>query len=289
MSLQFAHISDLHLPPLPAVTAREVLSKRLLGWLSWRRKRRHRHRPEAVAALERLLGERSVDHICLTGDVTNLGLAREFEAADRWLDRVASPDAVTFVPGNHDAYVAAGLDAMQLRFGRWLPERFPSLARRDELLFIGVSSAVATPPFMATGRIGEAQLQRLASILDATRGEDRLRILAIHHPPGEGIVGRRKALTDAAALRRLLHSRPVDLVLHGHGHRAVQYHIECDGGRIPVFGAGSASLSHTDSRRTGHCHLFTLDGRALRVTHHHFRPDMDAYVATGEAPVARRS
>lgn len=288
MSFQFAHISDLHLPPMPAVAAGDVLNKRLLGWLSWHRKRKHRHRPAVIAALERLLHERRMNHICITGDVTNLGLAGEFQAVDRWLDSLAAPDALTFVPGNHDTYTPASLDAMQAHFDRWLPERFPSLTRRDGVMFIGVSSAVPTPPFMATGRVGRGQLERLASILDDTRGEHMLRVVMIHHPPAAGVVGRRKQLTDAAALRRVLHHRPVDLVLHGHGHHAVQYALDCEAGPVPVFGAGSASLSHDTTAGTGHLHVFNLGQGELRVTHYHYRIDRDCFLPTSESPVPLR-
>lgn len=288
MNFQFAHISDLHLPPLPAVTAQDVLNKRLLGWMSWHRKRKKRHRPAVAAALERLLGDRRVDHICITGDVTNLGLAQEFQAADRWLAGFSSPDTLTFVPGNHDAYTTAAVDAMWLHFGRWLPDGFPSVTRRDGVLFIGVSSAVPTPPFAATGRVGAGQLQRLASILDDTRREDAFRILLIHHPPAAGIVGRRKALTDAGALQSVLRDRSVDLLLHGHGHHAAQYQLACAGSPVPVFGAGSATLSHEALRRTGHLHLFQLDDDALRVAHYHYRPEQECFVPGREEVVPRR-
>lgn len=287
MSFRFAHISDLHLPPLPAVMVSDVFDKRLLGWLSWHRKRKHRHRPAVVAALESLLHEQRVDHICITGDVTNLGLAGEFQAADRWLGRLASPDGVTFVPGNHDAYARASLDAMRTHFERWLPERFPSVTRRDGVTFIGLSSAVPTPPLMATGRLGTAQLERLASILDDTSGERTLRIILIHHPPVRGVVGRRKGLVDAEALRRVLCGRPVDLVLHGHGHHAAQYTIECEAGPVPVFGAGSASLSHDTTAGSGHLHIFALSEGRLRVTHYHYHPDRDCFVPGHEIAVSR--
>lgn len=288
MSFQFAHISDLHLPPLPAVALREVVNKRLLGWLSWHRKRKGRHRPAAVAALEKVLDERRVDHICITGDVTNLGLAREFQAADRWLKGCAAPGALTFVPGNHDAYVTASLDAMRTYFDRWLPDRFPSVTPRDGAVFIGVSSAVATPPFMATGRVGREQLERLAWILDETHGRHAFRVLMIHHPPAVGVVGRRKGLTDAGALLDVLRERSVDLILHGHGHHAVHYEIECGGRPIPVFGAGSASLCHRETARTGHFHVFELNEGELSVTHYHYRPDRDRFEPTSTSSVPLR-
>ena len=49
---------------------------------------------------------------------------------------------------------------------------FPFVRRRGPLALIGLSSAVPTPPFLATGRLGDAQLQKLAAVLDRSIGED---------------------------------------------------------------------------------------------------------------------
>ena len=42
---------------------------------------------------------------------------------------------------------------------------FPWLRRRRGVALIGLSSAVATPPFMATGRLGDGQMRALAPLL----------------------------------------------------------------------------------------------------------------------------
>lgn len=278
MTFRFIHISDLHLPPLPAVGPRRILNKRLLGFLSWHRKRKHRHLPEVVTALERALDTSGADHICVTGDITNLGLAEEFRAADRWLHDLGARNTITFVPGNHDAYILESTVAMRDHFAAWLPESWPSMTRRDGVLFIGVSTAVPTPPTLATGRVGPEQLRRLDAILERTAGQGLYRVLLIHHPPAEDIVQRRKALTDAGALAAVLHARRVDLVIHGHGHVPVRYQLESGHGPIPVYGAGSASLAHHDLARTGHYQVFELDNGRLNVTHHYYRPDQERFV-----------
>ncbi|RLA48224.1 MAG: metallophosphoesterase, partial [Gammaproteobacteria bacterium] len=46
MSQTFAQISDPHLSSLEGVHARDLLNKRVFGYLSWRRKRRFEHRAE---------------------------------------------------------------------------------------------------------------------------------------------------------------------------------------------------------------------------------------------------
>jgi len=46
-----AHLSDLHLSSLDGVKPRELLSKRMLGYVSWRLRRRHEHRADVLDAL----------------------------------------------------------------------------------------------------------------------------------------------------------------------------------------------------------------------------------------------
>ena len=101
-----AHISDPHLAPLPSPDFRALLGKRLLGYLSWTKRRRHIHRPEVLRALAEDLASQPVDHVVVTGDLTNIALPAEFSNAAHWLSELGDPDKVTVVPGNHDYYVA---------------------------------------------------------------------------------------------------------------------------------------------------------------------------------------
>ena len=87
-----------------------------------------------------------------------------------WLGDIGPPQDVTLVPGNHDAYVASTwprcgdlwCDYMRGDDARpGAPVTFPYLRRRGPLLLIGVSTAVPTAPFMATGELGQAQLDAL--------------------------------------------------------------------------------------------------------------------------------
>ena len=49
-AFSFAQLSDPHLTSLEQVRWRQLLNKRLFGYLSWRRKRRHEHRSEVLDA-----------------------------------------------------------------------------------------------------------------------------------------------------------------------------------------------------------------------------------------------
>ena len=41
MMFRLAHVSDVHLGPLPDVTYRDLASKRMVGYVNWQRNRRH--------------------------------------------------------------------------------------------------------------------------------------------------------------------------------------------------------------------------------------------------------
>jgi len=63
------------------------------------------HRPEVLDAMLDDLRDTAPEQILITGDLTNVSLESEFPLARDWLGRIGSPERVTLVPGNHDAYV----------------------------------------------------------------------------------------------------------------------------------------------------------------------------------------
>jgi hypothetical protein len=84
--------------------------------------------------------------------------------------------------------------------------QFPFLRRRGPLLLIGVSTAVPTAPFMATGHLGQKQLADLAARLAEHASDVCFRVLLIHHPLRSARWHKR--LTDADDLLALLPVNP---------------------------------------------------------------------------------
>lgn len=289
---RLAHISDIHLPPLPRASLQDLMGKRLLGWLSWQKRRRHIHRLEVLDQLREDLLSQAPDHIAVTGDLVNLSLPSEFPAAARWLQKLGSSDAISIVPGNHDAYVPLADGQGVTTWKDYMSSddtgvsRFPYLRRRGPLALIGLSTAVPTAPGLASGELGDAQCQELEELLHESR--DSARVILLHHSPLPGISKARKSLRDAARLRAVLQRQGAELVLHGHEHRFIAGQLEGNGAAIPVIGAPSASALPGGHRPGAHYHLYGIEqgtsGWQITVETRGYQSQEEGFVAVSSTP-----
>jgi 3',5'-cyclic AMP phosphodiesterase CpdA len=243
-----AHLSDPHLAPLPAPRWRDLAGKRALGYLNWTRNRHKFYRREVLDALVKDMQALRPDHVAVTGDLVNIALAAEFGPARAWLTSVGTPQNVTVVPGNHDCYARATQHCFAEIWGDYLrgddagtadPVTFPFVRRRGPLALIGVSTAVPTPPLMATGWLGRTQLDAVDRLLSQLSAEQDFRVLLIHHPLCSDAWDKR--LTDSQALLALLQRHGVELILHGHDHAHSTMWFDGPRGRIPSIGVPAAS------------------------------------------------
>ena len=69
-----AHLSDPHLAPMQWPRPRDLISKRVHGFVNWHLRRRAIHRAEVLDALITDMKQASPDHIAVTGDLVNLAL-----------------------------------------------------------------------------------------------------------------------------------------------------------------------------------------------------------------------
>ncbi|MFM9917706.1 MAG: metallophosphoesterase family protein [Rhizobacter sp.] len=281
--LAFAHISDLHLPFVPRLTLRQHLSKRQLSVWSWQR-RSAVQSGHILAALRQDLGAHAVDHLLLTGDITNFSLPGEFRQAADWLADLAPAARISLVPGNHDALVpvphAEGI-------GLWdawtrLSEGWPFVHRVGNVVLIGLDSALPTAPLLARGRLGAQQLERLERILAAEGKAGRVRIVMLHHPAARGAIGWRKALADGDELRDVLARAGAELVLHGHARDARLDAIAGPGEPIPCLCVPSSSALPNPQDQGARWHLLRLidrgDDRRVEVTVRRWSVDAGAFL-----------
>ncbi len=279
MSYLLAHLSDAHIGPLPRPRKRDLLGKRFTGFVNWRRRGRL-HDMAVLAALVADLRERAPDHVAMTGDILNIGLPAEFPFARAWLETLGSSEAVSFVPGNHDAYVRSSLPHLASTFAPWvsqgglsevgvadgLPFAFPYLRRRGPLALIGLSSAIPTAPLLASGALGPVQRAGLARLLDETGRQGLVRVVMVHHPPHATGARRGRGLRDAAAFEAVIAAHGADLVIHGHNHRTSVAHLPGPRGPVPVVGVPSCSAVPGTHGHLAAYHLYRFDPGERGVT-----------------------
>ena len=253
-----AHLSDVHLGPLPAGSAhRHFALKRALGVMNWRFKRHRVHSPAVALAIASDILQSGPDHVALTGDIVNVAAHEEFAAAARWMSAFGAPDWISFVPGNHDCYVRMAWQHglfhlepymqgdMRVPLTAETPQiatPFPYVRLRRNVALIGVSSGVPQPLHRACGQLGPTQLESLSHLLSDLRERGYARVVMIHHPPLPGLASPRKALVDAPLLRDVLEEQGAELVLHGHNHEHMLNTLNSRFGAVHVLGVPSASV-----------------------------------------------
>ncbi|HTR13836.1 MAG TPA: metallophosphoesterase [Roseiarcus sp.] len=278
MGFTIAHITDPHLAPAPMPGFADFRLKRFMGYVNWKRGRERRNDMEMLARLVADMLSQRADHVAVTGDLVNIGMPAEFRAAAAWMAALGDPADVSFVPGNHDAYVRAALPMLKTTFEPWTTgdsgsSAFPFLRVRGEIAIIGLSSGVPTAPLMATGRLGPRQIEAFDALLRETGRQGLARVVLIHHPPLRRGEPPLRGLTDAAAFERVVRERGAEAILHGHTHKQLVRALpsrgtKAAGGAVPVLGAPSAAAAARDPRYRAAYHLVRLDreGGAWRVS-----------------------
>lgn len=274
--MRLAHLSDLHLLSLAGARFLDFANKRWIGGLNLLANRGRHYRTEIFEAMIEDLNRQKVDHILVTGDVTNLALDEEFRFARELFDRLQyTPEQITVLPGNHDAYVAAGAEFFQKHFAPFFTsdaefgrsEPWPLLRRRGSVVIVGLSTSLQTPWFTAYGVIGDEQLRSLDEILGSDALDDCFRLLAIHHPPaGHKAESRIRGLRDRQALGDVLERQGVELVLHGHEHLDLREELPGPTGPISVRGIPSATYDAGEAsaaRRRARYRIYQISDSCL--------------------------
>lgn len=259
--LTVAHLTDIHLSPIAGFTPRHWNLKRALGYANWVRNRRHCYGRDVLDRIVADMRQQAPDHIAVTGDLVNIGLPQEHINALAWLQSLGPPDAVSVVPGNHDIYTRLRHDPGSGRWAHFMAScaagavhagadaDFPYVRLLGRVAIVGINSAMPTPPFVASGRVGKPQLERVAAVLDRLGRENLFRLVLIHHPPLPGQARRRRELEDAVDMQAVLSSHGAELVIHGHNHHdMLAWCNSAVGGGVPVVGAPSAALARRHKR-----------------------------------------
>jgi 3',5'-cyclic AMP phosphodiesterase CpdA len=250
--ITLAHLSDVHLAPLPPVRVRELMGKRITGFVNWRLRRQRSLGGEGLASLVEHLKAQHPDITAVTGDLVNLALDDEIDAAGQWLRALGGPDKVCVCPGNHDAYVRGQLEKALRRWDGYVAGEtidrnpFPFVRRLGEVAVVSCSSAIHTAPGMAFGRFDEAQALRLNRILELLGTGGYFRVVLIHHPPNVEARNLSKGLYGARLFRDAVARHGAELILHGHSHQSSIFSIPGPQADVPVVGVAAAGTAQSD-------------------------------------------
>ncbi len=290
-----AHFSDMHMLSLEGLHPLDLANKRITGAANLLFNRGGQYSIATARALIRDVNAVGVDHVVVSGDLSNLSLPAELALARQVLEQLDLPHGrVTVVPGNHDCYTpgAARDELFETHLADFLrgdlqpgPGAFPYLSLQDGLAVLALSSARVSPPFFAVGTLGTRQLRLAEALLLRPECQGRARVVALHHPPCGPHAHWHNNLTDHRAFAAMLARTGADLVLHGHIHRHTTETLPGRHGDIPVVSAASATwLSPEDPQRRAQYNLYRVDGELVDVAVRRWDPETDAFEAFQVSP-----
>jgi 3',5'-cyclic-AMP phosphodiesterase len=219
-----AQLTDLHLLE-DSYADRPFGPRARLSYLSFgRRLDPEERRRRAADALEEARA-RNVDHLLVTGDLTEDGHLEQFEVlAELLSESRIPPERITLVPGNHDAYTGGGAFAEALNgpLGPYAPTSSIGIPLRfRDVTIVPVSTAFHQSPLRSAGAIAQQELESLASIAKDPAFVGQPLVFAQHHPPGRLLIPLLQwidGLAEHAVLSDLFDRCPHLHVVHGHTH-----------------------------------------------------------------------
>lgn len=193
------------------------------------------------------------DHVVITGDLTEMGDATEFEHFADLLDEAGMPeDGLTLVPGNHDAYTsrAGWRRALEGPLKRWASASATGAGHavlRGDVAFLPIDTSCFQSIARSGGMFTPEAARAVQARIDDPALRDKAIILVMHHPP---FVHHKTPITQwidglrgCAHVLDMLARHPRVQILHGHLHRVVDRIAELGKGvagaanRARIFGA----------------------------------------------------
>ena len=295
MVTRIAHFSDTHVLSLKGVQLRDLLNKRLTGAVNLALNRAKHYRVEVFEqTLDAILATKP-DHSICTGDLVNLALQPEFDKVREMLISRFEPSELTLVPGNHDYYTkeASLAGRFESYFAEYLPQEleelkteatdqddqrqhYPVIRILEEVAIIGLSTAIPTASFMATGELGSAQLTRLEQGLNHEAFKERFSLLMLHHPlfpEPKRRLDQTRRLADAQAIIETLdqeQDQAVDLIVHGHNHEFKRMALPQS--QIPVVQVASASRAGSH-KHSAEFHIYVIEEGQLKAIERHIHDE----------------
>ena len=241
--------------------------------------------PGIVDAMVETMQAQGADVVCLSGDLTQRALPRQFRQARALIERFDVP--VLVVPGNHDTtqwWNPVGRLLRPLaRYQRMISRDLTPTHQSGGLSILGINSAYGRT--IANGRLGQTARGAIRTFFGEGDPGD-FRILMLHHHLLRlRAIGEHEIARNAQNTLSLAASARVDLVLCGHLHIS---HVEAarvlpngrlstdaQGHRVVVASAGTATSSRGRGTNAGrnYFNIVRVTGTQFTIDEWDFDPD----------------
>lgn len=287
--MRIAHITDIHVLSLKGVNPLSFLSQRVLGSANLLANRGGQYPTEVTESLMHDINANHVDHVVVSGDLTNLSLQPEFDRVKEILELLdLSPDHISVVPGNHDCYTLSEriINNFSKTFNAYItsdiPQAsdFPYVRMRDNVAIIGLSTAHFSMPLMATGSLGLDQMSALKTILENPEVKSRFRLIVMHHPPRSPYATWHKKLADGEDFIDVIAESGAELIVHGHLHRELRDELKGPDHLAQVIGSNSSIWLAEDPTRHASYNIYQIDDGSFNVERRVYDADKKAYQAS---------
>jgi len=273
MTVQIAHIGDMHFGGLANVPV--------------------------VEALERILPDLRPDAVVIGGDCSQRARHGEFQRGRAFTNLAVETAPVLVIPGNHDVqwwwrpFIPFGKDRLYEKYRRYFgPELTPTLTVPGSAVIASALTAHGVAwgslttrlrDIAVKGHLPKREMQRVESIF--AKAEPGLaRVLVVHHNVLRGEMSHRMGLARWRTAQRRIVAAGTDVVLCGHDH---QEGADLLDGKVVVSTAGTLSTRSRGERPVSF-NFVTIDPSAVQVTFFRWEAAKNRFQPSDTAAFARR-
>jgi 3',5'-cyclic AMP phosphodiesterase CpdA len=273
MTVQIAHIGDIHFGGLADVPV--------------------------VEALERMLPDLRPDAVVIGGDLSQRARHGEFQRGRAFANLVREIAPVLVIPGNHDVqwwrrpFMPFGKDAVYEKYRAYFgADLTPTLTIPGGAIIASALTAhgmawgsltTRLRDLAVKGHLPRREMERVQTLF--AQAEPGLsRVLVVHHNVLRGEMSERMGLARWRQAQKRIIDAGTDVVLCGHDH---QEGAEMLDGRVVVSTAGTLSTRSRGARPVSF-NFVTIDPAAVQVTFFRWEAAKQRFQPSDTAAFARR-
>jgi 3',5'-cyclic AMP phosphodiesterase CpdA len=272
MTVQIAHIGDIHFGGLADIPV--------------------------IEALERMLSDLRPDAVVIGGDMSQRARHGEFQRGRAFANVARETAPVLVIPGNHDVqwwwrpFIPFAKSRLYEKYLRYFgPELTPTLKVDGALIASALTAHGVAWGSLTTrlrdiavkGHLPKREMERVRSVFSQA-DPGLARVLVVHHNVLRGEMSKRMGLARWRRAQRRIVEAGTDVVLCGHDH---QESAEMLDGKVAVSTAGTLSTRARGGRPVSF-NVVTIDPSAVQVTFFRWDVAKQRFQPSDTAAFARR-